>query len=142
MPTRPWLLLLLAACGPDLPEGWEDAEPIDNFGQSECAGDPYGETETEVRATVGGPGIEIIAEPMHFRCAQEVEGFLRQQGDALDVLVQPVDMDPSAVAGCDCLYTITAGLPFDPPATITVYQRWDNLNEPNDPLEVASTTVP
>ena len=46
-----------------------------------------------------------------FRCAQSVEGFWLAEHDTLHVLVQPIDMDPSEVAGCDCLYDLSMTVP-------------------------------
>jgi hypothetical protein len=57
------------------------------------------------------------------------------------VLVQPIDMNPSAVAACDCLYEIRMTVPVEVPATVTLYRRWDALNEPNDPVEIGSVDV-
>ena len=45
------LILALGACssGPNLPEGWEDAELLNDFTQSECGGEPG----TAVRGVYG-----------------------------------------------------------------------------------------
>jgi hypothetical protein len=136
----------LAGCalfGPDLPAGWEDAEPIEDLSQSPCDGSPYDTGWSEaMTAWEAAPGIRAAGDPLHFRCEQEVEGFYRQEGEALDVLIQPVDMHPEVVAGCDCLYRVEVGLPQAPPATVTLYRRWDGINDPNDPVRVGSAAVP
>lgn len=136
------ILLVLVGCT-DLPEGWEDAEPIDDFYQRACGdGDPYAEESNERVEAEGTPDvISVDYLEAHFRCAQSVEGFFKVNGDAVDVLVQPVDMDPSSVAACDCLYDIYMTLPVEPPASLTLYRRWDNLNDPNDPVEIGSVEV-
>lgn len=133
--------LLLAGCGNDLPPGWEGAERIEDLYQRECSGDPYtgGDERVEAEATPDAIGVDYL--DAHFRCEQKVEGFFKTSGDRVDVLVQPIDMNPSAVAACDCLYDIRMTLPVTAPATVTLYRRWDALNEPNDPVEIGSVDV-
>lgn len=137
-----WWVPLLLSCGADLPEGWEEAEPVEDLEQTDCEGSPYDTGWTEaMSAEAGSPGLRVIGDPLHFRCAQEVEGFYMSSGDQVDVLIQPKDMDPRAVAGCDCLYRVEAGVPLAPPAEVTLWRRWDNINDPNDPVEVGSAHV-
>ncbi len=91
MSLRPWPLLLLAACGPDLPAGWEDAVPVDSLTQTECLGiSPYEAHDERVEGDLGASPLEV-------------------------------DLAPDAV---------------------TVYRRWDNLNDPNDPVEIGALTRP
>ncbi len=136
-------ILALLACGADLPEGWEDAQPVDDFTQSDCDGSPYDTGWSEaMTASAADPGIRVVGEPVHFRCAQDVEAFYRTASGAIDVLIQPVDMNPKAVAGCDCLYRVEAGIPEAPPAEVSLYRRWDNINEPNEPVLIGTATVP
>jgi hypothetical protein len=72
-----------------------------------------------------------------------VEGFYKLDGAALDILVQPVDMHPSAVANCDCAYGIQFTIkPLASGAVqTTLYRRWDDLNEPNEPVTIATELV-
>ena len=136
-------LVLLAGCAPDLPEEWEDARHIDDFTQEECDGSPMDTGwESTVSASVGTPGLRVVGDNLPFRCEQEVEGFYRVDGDAVDILVQPVNMDPRSVANCDCLYKVEAGIPEDPPATVTLYRRWDSINDENNPVMVGTVEVP
>lgn len=134
------MLIFLLGCGPDLPEGWEDAEPIADFAQTDCGESPYDGYEVLLSATAAGGGVDLVYDHAHFRCEQEVEGFYRVDGDRLSVLVQPVDMHPSVVAACDCLYTVTMGLP-ETGAEVEVWRRWDDINDPNDPVSVGTVTV-
>ena len=137
-----WWLSLLLSCGADLPEGWEDAAPVEDLVQTDCEGSPYDTGQVEaMTAQAAAPGLRVVGDPLHFRCAQEVEGFYKAAGDQVDVLIQPVDMDPREVAGCDCLYRVEAGVPLAPPADVTLWRRWDNLNDDNDPVEVGSAAV-
>lgn len=133
--------LMLAACAPDLPEGWVDAQKIEDLTQSECGGDPYGDYEERVEASSQGTSLAVDYLEAHFRCSQDVEGWYREGDAAVDVLVQPVDMNPGSVAKCDCLYEITMTVPVAPPVLLTLYRRWDNLNDDNDPVEVGSVDV-
>jgi hypothetical protein len=121
------LLVLLGACEPDLPDGWEDAVAVDDFTQDDCddtGGDPP-DLETTVTASEDEPGLRVVGNNVQFRCAQDVEGFYQRSGEAVDVLVQPVDMNPESVLKCDCYYRIEAGIPEEPPATVSLYRRWD-----------------
>lgn len=140
VPLAAFAALPIAACGPDLPEGWEDAEPIEDFTQHACEGDPYSGTPAVVTAQAADGGVDVVYDKAHFRCEQDVEGFYKADGGLVSVLVQPVDMNPAAVAGCDCLYGIEMGIPVAAD-TVTVWRRWDNVNDPNDPVEEGTATV-
>jgi hypothetical protein len=130
------LLALLVGCGPDLPAGWEEAQPVDDLAQSACAGDPYDAPDPEVTSALEADPLQVRARRIAFRCDQDVEGFWQQAGDAVEVLVQPRDMNPGRVAKCDCLYTldIEVGALETPPSAVSVYRRSDNLNDNNDPV--------
>lgn len=133
------MLWWLTACLPDLPAGWEGAEPVADLVQKECAGSPYDTgIAPEVTADLAADPLTVQATAMHFRCAQDVEGFWKQDGATVDVLVQPIDMHPTAVAGCDCLYDldVTVGSPDPQAAEVVVWRRWDDWNDPNPPVEV------
>lgn len=130
------MLLFLIACGPDLPAGWEDAQPVTELVQTECGDSPYEPFTSTVSADLAADPLSIQVTHAHFRCAQDVEGFYRQQGDVLDVLVQPIDMNPIAIAACDCLYDLDITIDTDPVGSVTVYRRWDNENSENDPVEI------
>ena len=110
------VLVLVLACGPDLPAGWEDASPVEGFTQSECAGDALSDTGQQdvPGATATGGSVDVSVTAAQFRCSQAVEGFWRADGDALFVLVQPTDMHPSSVAKCDCLYDLQLTFPGSP----------------------------
>ncbi|WP_437661923.1 hypothetical protein [Sorangium sp. So ce1182] len=138
------VLLLVGCGGADLPEGWEDAEAIEGLTQSECRASAYDETVKETLAATPESGaVRLDYRAAHFRCDQKVEGFVRTAGGKAEVLVQPTEMDPGAVAGCDCLYDIGMTLEGLGKGAVAVelYRRWDNLNEPNDPVKVGSADV-
>lgn len=148
------LLLALAACTdatygvPDLPDGWTDAKHIERFQQAQCSGaSPGGPPET-IEAAANDGSIDITYAHAEFRCQQDVEGFLRQTGEAIDILVQPINLNPPFVARCDCQYDIAITIPAAkrdryPAGTyrLAVYRRWDYINKPNDPVEVGSASV-
>ncbi|MGK3987829.1 hypothetical protein WME99_32610 [Sorangium sp. So ce136] len=138
------VLVLVGCGGADLPEGWEDAEAIEGLTQSECMASAYDETVKEtLAATTESGAVRLDYRAAHFRCDQEVEGFVRTAGGKVEVLVQPTEMDPGAVAGCDCRYDIGMTLEGLGKGAVAVelYRRWDNLNEPNDPVKVGSAEV-
>jgi len=142
------ILVAFAACGADLPEGWEDARRVAALEQSACAGDPYGADDTgggpdeRVEASASADGLAVSYLEAHFRCAQDVAGWYRTPDGDVDVLVQPVDMNPRSVAKCDCLYDVTFTVPVQAPVTLTLYRRWDNLNDPNEPVLVGTVELP
>jgi hypothetical protein len=137
-------IALLGCSGPDLPPGWEDAERIEGLTQTECAGSPYGDGPDETLTATGKAGaVSIAYDAAHFRCEQQVEGFARTTAHSVSVLVQPIDMNPSAVAGCDCLYDIrmTVGGLDQGAASVELYRRWDNANTHNDPVKIGAASV-
>lgn len=140
------LALGSAACGSsprtDLPPGWEGAVRIEDFAQLPCEGDAYAGPPEAIAVQPGAGRLSIEYQHAHFRCQQDVEGFLRRGVGTVDVLVQPVDMDPKTVARCDCRYPITIGLSMPPGSYVTtVFRRWDNINTPNAPVEIGSSSV-
>lgn len=137
------LLVLLSACGPDLPPGWEGADPIPDLVQRQCAGSPYdGDYEERVEADGGAGKVDVALRETVFRCAQDVEGFALAGDGTLDVLVQPIDMHPSAVAGCDCLYDVEMTLDADAgDVVVSAWRRWDSYAGVNDPVAVGEVTV-
>jgi len=125
-------VLALVGCGPDLPDGWEDAAPVEAFAQSACDGTPYEAFDTRVSSTLEADlTIEVL--DARFRCEQAAEAFWHEVDGGVEVLVQPVDMRPGAVAGCDCLFDLEIGVGTldETPSQVAVYQRQDRLNEPN-----------
>jgi hypothetical protein len=79
----------------------------------------------------------------HFRCDQRVTAFAKVTGSNVDVLVQPVDMSPSAVAKCDCLYNIAFEVPRLAAGTyeVTIHRRWDQRHSPSEPVRIGSARV-
>ena len=155
------LVLTFTACGgddgglgsfdADLPVGWESAERIEEFIQFPCSGSPYdydagspSENPAErIMFTAAEGSFRVEYEEAQFRCAQDVEGFVRLSRTDVDILIQPVEMNPDGVAGCDCLYDITMvvdGLE-ERPHDITIWQRGDNFSGNEDPEQIASTTL-
>lgn len=135
----PSLVLSLGACA-SLPAGWEDATSIADFTQAECSGSPYEEYDERAEATVADGAVTVEVSQSHFRCEQDVEGFYRMDGDTLQVLVQPVDMNPRIVAGCDCLYDLNMTVDVDA-SEVEVFRRWDDLNDDNDPVAIPTTVL-
>lgn len=134
-------LALAAACA-QLPPEWGSAAVAENFTQSECVGN-LAELESRggerVAIREAGDGrLRIEVRNAHFRCEQRVTGYVRTNGSAVDVLVQPADMNPSSVAKCDCLYDLTLDTPRLAPGTydVTVHRRRDNRNSPNEPVRI------
>jgi hypothetical protein len=140
------LALSSLACSgsrPDLPAGWEDAQAVTNFTQAACGGSVGpGSPSESIDVDAGQGSVNVEYHNANFRCDQAVEGFLRMSPKSVDFLVQPTDMNPSSVAGCDCLYEITlaASVP-EGPTTVTVYRRWDEKSGNTNPVEVGTANV-
>ena len=130
----------------DLPTGWEDAARIENLVQHDCQSSALAIDPPEgVRFAPGASQLEVTYDHAHFRCEQRVEGFVRQSKGTLELLVQPIEMDPSSVARCDCRYEIAIQLPVRSGSyAAKLYRRWDNVNDPNPAVEIgrAELTVP
>lgn len=139
--------LLLAACSSgdsnDLPDGWGGAAPVKSLVQEECSNGDMDFSNESASYTGGVGSIGVVYQDAHFRCVQKVEGFFKTAGDAVDILVQPIDMDPSSVAACDCGYKIT--FLVEPVTagshTATLYRRWDNITQPNQPVPITAAPV-
>lgn len=127
----------------DLPTGWAGALQVSDLIQVECATGTMDFANESATFTTGASSLAVAYEEAHFRCEQDVEGFYKIANDALDILVQPIDMHPDAVAGCDCPYGITFTVKPLEAGTLqaTLYRRWDGLNTPNDPVEIATAQV-
>lgn len=136
------LVSLLAACSADLPAGWEDAEPLEVV-QSECKGQVLGGSQNEgIRTSLADGRVDLVYADAHFRCEQEVEAFAIREFGSVKILFQPVDLDPSSVARCDCLYDFTANVPlWGDPVQFSVFRRWDNLNGAKEPVLVGERTL-
>lgn len=130
------LALSLAACGPDLPDGWEDATPVAELSQSECDGNPYEDFDEGYVVTEAAAGLAVEARELPFRCAQAVEGFWMEDGDGVRVLLQPVTMDPREVAGCDCLYDVDFTLPEATEGPVALFRRGDHASGLDAPVAV------
>lgn len=131
-------LVALACSGAtDLPKGWKSAKPIRDFTQTECSGsdgdsggtgDDVGEADTRMELTPGPRSLRIDWLEVGFRCAQEVEGFVKHGESTIDMLIQPVDLTPDAVAGCSCIYDLTMQLHDLTPGDyeVSIYERSDH----------------
>lgn len=136
--------LLLVACGepePEMPEGWEDATLLVDFTQSDCAGDP-GSAQEEILVQVTLPTVRVNWDKTLFRCDQAVEAYLRQGDGNVDLLVQPVDLNPEQVARCDCLYDLEARFNGDETlGSVTLYKRNDEVGGPSTPVQITSVVL-
>jgi hypothetical protein len=140
--------LSLVACSsatkPDLPAGWEGAQAVASFTQAACSGSAGapGSPSESLDVSPGTGSVNVAYHAAHFRCDQSVEGFIRAGPKRADFLVQPTDMNPASVAGCDCLYEISlAAHAPSGPTTVTLYRRWDNHSGSTDPVEIGTATV-
>ncbi len=97
----------MLACGsPELPEGWEDATAADEFVAEELGETDFG--DPDMGAVYISGNLDRLEARYHasFPCTEELEGFQRVDGTNVDLLVQPTDLHPDAVAGSDCTFDI------------------------------------
>jgi hypothetical protein len=104
---HPWAYFacafVLGACSSsDLPAGWGNAARAKNFVQEVCPNSGADFSNEHASFTGGTGSIGVDYQDAHFRCEQNVEGFFKAAGGTVDILVQPIDMHPGSVAGCDC----------------------------------------
>ena len=134
--------LFVFGCAEDLPPGWEGAERVTKLTQSECKGNSF-ESESSATFHPAKRKLTLEYDHAHFRCQQEVEGFYKDGGGMLEVLVQPVDMDPGEVAACDCIYDIDIVIESLASGSrqAVLYRRGDNINVPNDPEVVDAEPI-
>ncbi|HEX6766960.1 MAG TPA: hypothetical protein VF103_15800 [Polyangiaceae bacterium] len=127
----------------DLPSDWQGAERVTNLMQLDCEGSPLEGSNERATFLPGDGSLGVQYEEAHFRCQQDVEGFFKDEGETLDILVQPNEMHPTSVARCDCLYDITMAIePLGAGSRqVTLFRRWDDINEPNDPVQIGSELV-
>jgi hypothetical protein len=144
------VVALVSACSSeashaDLPAGWEGAALVQRFSQATCGGSadvPMAPAEA-IDVTLRSSAVSVAYHNARFRCAQTVQAFARVHDASVDFLVQPVDMNPTRVAACDCLYEITLGEDVPADATnVVVYRRYDHSGgNPVDPTLVASAAL-
>ena len=138
------LSALTAGCGeegPNLPEGWEEAELIRELEQSECAGDP-GEVTPELQTQILTSSLLIDMTGIPFRCDQPVEAWLRRQGVTDTIILQPVEMTPETVARCDCAYDFS--LRYNPApdvSTVELNVRADEYGGPASPQRIGTINI-
>lgn len=96
----------LCACGPELPDGWEEAAAADEFVAEELGAADY--EDPDLGAVYISGNLDRLEARYHaaFPCTEDLEGFQRVDGDTVDLLVQPTDLHPDAVAGSDCTFDI------------------------------------
>lgn len=89
----------------DLPAGWEGARHVAIFlgpeGES-CAEDAP--LEEGLSAGLRDGRVRLVYEHGTYSCAEDHEAFVRERAGGFDVLLQPVEMHPDALAGCMCNY--------------------------------------
>ena len=132
----------------DLPADWENSSRIERFRQSGCGNSPASVGPPEaIDVAVAAGTLDINYAYAPFRCQQNVEGFVRETGNALDILVQPVDMNPQQPTTCSCLYDLGLTLPARAGSykagdyTLTVYRRWDNVITDNPVVTVGTRAL-
>jgi hypothetical protein len=81
-------------------------KPVAALTQSSRGESSLAEHDERADFAPGPKRLNLDYTDAHFRCQQSVEGFYKDKDGKLDVLVQPVDMHPSSVTRCDCLYDI------------------------------------
>lgn len=130
------LALHAVECGSehqDLPAGWAGALslPVD---QSSCDGNT-GMAEAGKLALMRDMGrLRATYENAQFRCEQRLCAYRLEETGGTRVLVQPCDMNPTAVPRCDCLYSVGFDLPgVETGRTVELHRRWDRFGATSEP---------
>ena len=88
---------------------------------------PYN-TKPEIAVTKATSTLNVMYKNVRFRCEQKtlIEAFL--DGQILRVVARPIEMNPSVVAGCDCIYDLGAQVGPLPAGkyTLKVQRQTDN----------------
>ena len=92
-----------------------------------------------VDASVAGSTLHVGYHHARFRCSQSVQGFVRDAADRVDLLVQPIDMNPTMVVLCGCAYDIAVDLASSRGANVAVYRRGDHYGGADDPPLLVGT---
>ena len=127
---------LVGCPGDQLPEGWEDAQAVDEIAATDRgATDP---DDPDLGTVVIGGNVDRL-EILYidsFPCSDELEAHKRVEGADVDILVQPTDLHPDAVAGSDCTLQVDmVVLDLDEGTYhVTVYRRDNDHVDPD--LEV------
>lgn len=126
-----------------LPMDWRGATRAEAFEQSGCTRTVELSQPGRMKAYSEDGRLRIDFLDARFRCDQKLTGYFKVGGGKVDVLVQPVEMQPLTVAKCDCLYDIHLEVPRVAAGTyeIRLFRRWDNRHSPNDPVQVGSDRV-
>lgn len=136
---------------PDLPPDWKQAVHVEQFNQSDCS-ESLDDVEDSISARPGDGDnagkIEVDYDHAPFRCQQDLEAYVRKTDQTLDVLVQPINLNPPFIARCTCRYQLSFVLPGPKPERypagsyrVNVLRRGDNINQPNDPVAVNGVDV-
>lgn len=144
------LPLIVTACGggggepePNLPTGWEEASRLADFSQSACGGDPADDpTRTAgVDLLIASGAATTTMTNIVFRCDQPLEAWVRRT-DTVDLLVQPIDVNPVDPARCDCFYDLEFSFNvFEDESTFVFYLRRDEAGGPSRPSELGRVTA-
>lgn len=134
---------------PDLPDDWQGATHVDRLTQSACGSDPTQGLPEAINLSTDAGTIEVAYAHAPFRCTQDVEAYLRKQQDTLDVLVQPVNLNPPVIARCSCQYDLSLVLPALKREhlaaghyQVNVFRRADHIgDESSEPVAVGTGTV-
>lgn len=118
----------------DLPAGWEGALHVEVFQGPEgedC--DAYDPPPEAVAAGLHDGAVRLVYEHGVFNCAEDHEAFVRERDGGYDVLLQPVDMRPDALAGCMCAYRVRIPVGAGAEGTEVSLLRRNNREVEDDP---------
>jgi hypothetical protein len=127
----------------ELPEGWENAQPI-ALAQAPASGGCDSGTGVSLEVGLVAGRVQAVVDGLMTGCGEGYEGFVRERdGGGYDLLVQPIDMHPLGLPGCVCnrrfrgvLGNGEVGMPVD------VYRRVSFEEDPAGTVDaVGSATI-
>jgi hypothetical protein len=118
----------------DLPDGWDGAVHVEIFQgpEGEDCG-PDDQLPEAVAAGLNAGTVRLVYEHGVFNCAEDHEAFVREREGGYDVLLQPIDMSPDALAGCMCAYRVRVPVGAGATGTEVSLYRRNNREVEADP---------
>jgi uncharacterized protein involved in high-affinity Fe2+ transport len=108
----------------ELPEGFEDATPIDVV-QHECSGAAEAPVNSTLMAAITNDNeVSGTLLDASFLCSTEVCGYAVEVDGVARVLFQPCDMHPSQEALCSCASDIDFVAPFAADVEVSTAEAW------------------
>ena len=127
----------------DLPPGWESADFVKSF-TGPCLWGNIEDGQSELGAvSIDGETI-LFVDRLSFNCvADNLDVFVKEEGESMEILIQPSEMNPGSLTRCMCTYDVRAFLgALAAKSSFSVWSRGVNSgDEPSEPHRVGDVEV-